>query len=205
MKTFWNEKFAEKEYLYGETPNFYFASILPALAPGKALFAAEGEGRNATFASRLGWTVSAFDQSEQAQRKAVQLAEKTGTKLEYKVIEMEEVAYPPAYFDLLVLVYAHFPEVNRRKFHRKLISYVKTGGKLILEGFSKHHVNNQRKNPQAGGPKDMSMLYELDLLKEDFEDFYFMDARETDVELCEGSCHVGRAAVTRIFATKKTV
>ncbi|MGB8374902.1 MAG: SAM-dependent methyltransferase, partial [Salegentibacter sp.] len=55
----WNDRYREKEYAYGVEPNVFLKEKLEKLNVGKILFAAEGEGRNAVFASKLGWTVSA--------------------------------------------------------------------------------------------------------------------------------------------------
>ena len=60
MKEFWNSRYQEKEYAYGLEPNLFFKSELIKLIPGKALFPAEGEGRNAVFAAKSGWEVTAL-------------------------------------------------------------------------------------------------------------------------------------------------
>ncbi len=49
----------------------------------------------------------------------------------------------------------------------------------------------------------MSMLFDLEEIKEDFADFDFIEAYETDTNLEEGKYHVGTASVIRIFAVKK--
>jgi hypothetical protein len=72
----WNDRYAKSEFAYGEEPNNYLREQLEKLHKGKILFPAEGEGRNAVFAAKLGWTVSAFDISSEGQKKALQLAEK---------------------------------------------------------------------------------------------------------------------------------
>jgi len=56
-------------------PNNYLKEQLSKLDVGSILFPAEGEGRNAVFAARLGWTVSAFDISTEGKLKAIKLAE----------------------------------------------------------------------------------------------------------------------------------
>jgi hypothetical protein len=43
---------------------------------GSILFPAEGEGRNAVFAAKLGWAVSAFDISNEGKNKGIKLAKK---------------------------------------------------------------------------------------------------------------------------------
>ena len=70
MQDFWNKRYKQKEYAYGEQPNRFFKEQIQNLSPGKALFPAEGEGRNAVYAAQLGWEVEAFDISEEGKNKA---------------------------------------------------------------------------------------------------------------------------------------
>lgn len=65
----WNERYSKQEFAYGEEPNNYLKEQLEKFTVGTILFPAEGEGRNAVFAAKLGWTVSAFDISAQGKTK----------------------------------------------------------------------------------------------------------------------------------------
>lgn len=72
MIDFWNERYAEKEYAYGIHPNQFLAdSILKLPKHGKILFPAEGEGRNAVYAAKNGFEVTAFDLSSEGKRKQI--------------------------------------------------------------------------------------------------------------------------------------
>jgi hypothetical protein len=63
MNNFWDERYADEEYVYGTTPNQYFKQELEKLTPGKILLPGEGEGRNAVFAATQGWKVTARSKS----------------------------------------------------------------------------------------------------------------------------------------------
>ncbi len=76
LSDIWNERYRQNEFVYGEAPNVYLQEQLLKFPVGKILFPAEGEGRNAVFAAKNGWTVSAFDISEEAKRKALQACRK---------------------------------------------------------------------------------------------------------------------------------
>ncbi len=189
--------------MYGTEPNRFFEQVINELPQvGTVLLAAEGEGRNAVFAAQKGWTVSAFDMSVEGQKKALQLAQDNEVEINYLVSTVKEIDLDRREFDALGLIYAHFPEEYRRMYHRKLAQAVKKGGKLILEGFSKAHKAMQEKNPNVGGPGQVSMLFDLAELKEDFKDFTFTLAEEQDVQLQEGKFHIGEAAVIRLVGTK---
>lgn len=70
MKEFWNGKYSSKEYIYGTEPNEYFKSALEKYRPGTILLPGDGEGRNAVYAAKKGWQVTAFDFSNAAKEKA---------------------------------------------------------------------------------------------------------------------------------------
>lgn len=200
---FWDERYGSEEFIYGKEPNEYFKEKIQELPIGKALFPAEGEGRNAVYAAKLGWKVSAFDQSKSAKKKALSLAEQSEVLIDYEVLNMDNCDYQSGTFDALTFIYAHFPVESRRNYHRQLTQYLRKDGHIILEAFSKKHTENQKQNPNAGGPGDIDMLYDLEELKEDFEGFEFLEAYETKTELSEGEHHKGNATVIRILAQKK--
>ncbi|MEZ0130354.1 class I SAM-dependent methyltransferase, partial [Flavobacterium sp. LBUM151] len=105
----WNDRYSNEEFAYGEEPNNYFKEQIEKLKPGTILFPAEGEGRNAVYAAKLGWTVSAFDISEEGKNKALKLAETNNVSIDYKVGELETLNYHTEQFDAIALIYAHFP------------------------------------------------------------------------------------------------
>lgn len=202
-QNFWDERYAEQEYAYGTAANVYFRKQLQKLEPGKILLPAEGEGRNAVFAAGTGWQVYAFDQSIRGKEKAVALARQNGVEICYAIADAEKAAYPENSFDALALIFAHFPEAKRSAIHQRLLRFLKPGGVLILEGFSRRHSEFQKGNPKAGGPRDPEMLFDLEMLKEDFRDFEFQEASEETIRLEEGEYHQSEASVIRIFAVKK--
>lgn len=201
--SFWNERYAHAGYAYGTIPNAYLKEKAAELAAGTILLPAEGEGRNAVFLATQGWETYAFDQSVEGGNKALRLAAQNDVEISYTVSNVENIRYLEKKFDALALIFAHFPGADRRTYHRKLSSFLKPGGHLIIEGFSKEHTTFQKFNPTAGGPRDATMLYNMEELKKDFNDFEFIEATEEKVVLAEGEFHQGEASVIRIFAIKK--
>lgn len=203
MKAFWDQRYGQEAFAYGEAPNEYLKAKLAEIPAGKILFPLEGEGRNAVYAATLGWEATAFDQSIAGQAKAALLAQKNGVHIDYTLATMEQTQYPEASFDALALIFAHFAPEQRKQFHQQLASYLKKEGLLIIEGFSKSHTEKQKENPAVGGPKEAAMLYDLEELKSDFLGFEFIESYQTDTVLQEGTCHIGKAAVVRVVAKKK--
>ncbi len=200
---YWNQRYAQKEYVYGEMPNEYLKQKLKDIPVGSILFPCEGEGRNAVYASKLGWQTTAFDQSTEGKNKAEMLAKRKEVSIDYSIFTTENVAYKSESFDVLALVFAHFPAEKRRAYHQKMSSFLKREGVLILEGFSKAHIEFQKNNLNAGGPKEASMLFDLEELKADFKGFEFIEATQSEEKLNEGNGHIGIASVVRIYAIKK--
>lgn len=199
---FWNERYSISEYVYGEHPNAYFKDQLETLPVGNILFVGEGEGRNAVYAARLGWKVSAFDISTEGKRKATLLASKHNVDIDYLVGELHELNYEKNQFDVIVLIFTHFPESARLSIHKELSRYLRPGGIVIMEAFSKKQIQHQVKGDSGGGPKDINMLYDLEDIESDFDDFKIIELYETEVRLSEGNYHNGFSSVIRFTGRK---
>ncbi len=196
MENFWNTRYNSSEYVYGIKPNKFFAEQISKLKPGKLLLPAEGEGRNAVYAATLGWEVTAFDSSSAGKAKAFKLAEKNGVNIKYEILSYDQFESSLEYYDCIALIYAHITDGNRGKYHRKLMSYLKTGGNIILEAFSKQQINYK-----SGGPKNVDFLYSREELSQDFN-MFTMQINLLDIDLSEGSFHNGKANIIRVSGIK---
>jgi hypothetical protein len=201
---FWNTRYATPDYAYGTAPNAFLQEQLTHLPLGQLLFPCDGEGRNGVYAATLGHQVFVFDLSEEGQRKANHLAQQHNVSIDYIVGEFQDMQYPPETFDCIVMIYAHLPATIRKACHQQLINWLKPGGRIILEGFSEAHTTYQTNNPHAGGPKDISMLYNINTLAEDFKSLNIHELVATETTLNEGPYHNGPAAVIRMVASKPT-
>lgn len=199
----WNERYSSEAFAYGEQPNNYLREQVEKLKPGAILFPAEGEGRNAVFAARLGWTVSAFDISTEGKKKAQLLAEKNNVTIDYQVGELETLNYQPGQFDALALIYAHFPAGIKSAMHQTLSQYLRKGGYIIFEAFSKSHLDYLAKNEKVGGPKDIESLFSTEELRADFAGYEIIELTEKEIELSEGAFHDGTGSVIRFTGIKK--
>lgn len=203
MKQFWDERYSREEYVYGKLPNQYLEQQLSLLTPAKILFPAEGEGRNAVYAASRGWDVYAFDQSEEGQRKALDLAAASNVKIEYRTGEFMEMVYTAGQFDAIGLVFVHFPPEKKRTYHQLLADFLKPGGVMIIESFSKQHTEYQQNNPHIGGPRDLELLDSAEELLSFYKGFDILEITETETELDEGPFHQGKAHVVRFTGRKK--
>jgi len=199
----WNDRYKKETFAYGTQPNIYLKEQLEQLKPGLILFPAEGEGRNAVFAAQLGWTVSAFDISAEGKTKAMRLAEAQHVNIDYQVGELQALNYRPEQFDAIALIYAHFPASIKSSYHQTLDTYLKKGGMVIFEAFSKNHLDYIARNEKVGGPKEVDMLFSIAEIQSDFADYDIIELVEKEIELNEGEFHNGIGSVIRFVGRKR--
>jgi len=195
MKNFWNQRYEEEEFAYGEEPNEFLKNELDKLPKRKILLPAEGEGRNAVYAASKGWDVTAFDYSEVGKEKTEVLAQKHHVNINYLVESYESASFPENSFDVIALIYTHTP--NWKQVYTKLMTYLKPGGTMIIELFNKQQMNNT-----SGGPKNENLLLNKEDLESIFNDFKEVKVWEDTCDLDEGKYHSGFANVVRCVAKK---
>lgn len=203
MKEFWNERYQGDEYAYGVQPNDYLKTVLNRIhQKGSVLFPAEGEGRNAVYAAQLGFDVTAIDFSEDGKDKAVELAKVKGVSIAYHVANLQEIELEEEGYDVLVLVFAHFPPQMRQQIHQKYQKYLKKYGVVILEGFSKNHIEVSKENDRGSGPRDIEMLFTKEIIEKDFSGFETIELSEEVAVLNEGEFHQGKSSLIRYMGRK---
>lgn len=199
---FWDKRYSVSEYVYGEEPNSYLKEQLNKLSAGSILFVGEGEGRNGVYAAKQGWKVTAFDISVEGKRKAERLARKHNVEIDYQVGQLHDQNYQEEQFDVIALIFTHFPTTSRATMHKELRDYLRPGGTLIMEVFSTKQINYQVKGDSGGGPKSIDMLYTLEDIQSDFKDFEIIELKETEKRLREGDHHNGLSCVIRFVGLK---
>jgi 2-polyprenyl-3-methyl-5-hydroxy-6-metoxy-1,4-benzoquinol methylase len=199
----WNDRYSNDEFAYGVQPNNYLKEQLEKLAIGTILFPAEGEGRNAVFAATMGWTVSAFDISSEGKNKALKLAATNNVTIDYHVGELQALNYSNEQFDAIALIYAHFPAAIKSIYHQAIEKYLRKGGTIIFEAFSKKHIDYLSKNEKVGGPKDIESLFSIAEINADFANYEIIELAEKEIELNEGLFHNGQGSVIRFTGRKK--
>jgi len=198
----WDERYDHERYYYGEGPNAFLAAQLPALPPGRALFLAEGEGRNAVYAAQLGHQVLAVDSSAVGRRKALDLAKRNGVTLEYRCADVlaDDWSTDPwtgKPWDTVVLCFAHLPPEDAAVLHARVAACLAPGGHLLLNSFSKAQFGRT-----SGGPPRLDWLHDLAVLRGQFPGVVFDHAVELEVELGEGVGHRGKAMVIEMVGRR---
>lgn len=197
MNEFWNKRYGSKEYAYGIEPNQFLKEKIKSLKPGKILFPAEGEGRNAVYTATLGFEVVAFDPSNEGQTKALQLASQHQVNIDYQIASYDSISFEENSFDVAVMIFAHMPAHLRKDYHQKLLKFLKPGGTLLLEGFSKEQIDRD-----TGGPREITMLFSEEELRADFNSLKEISIIKKEVNLNEGQYHQGIASVIQLIGKK---
>lgn len=193
----WNERFSRPGYAYGKEPNAFFKEAIDKLTPGRMLLIGEGEGRNAVYAATLGWQVDAFDFSQAAKNKALELAEENKVKINYNVQNLQEFSPSANYYDAAGIIFVHLEEELRSRVNQKIISSLKPGGRVIIEVFEKDQLAYN-----SGGPKDPALLYSLEDIVSEFTDLDFQHLSKELIQLNEGEYHSGEAMVIRFIGLR---
>tara|TARA_R110002110_G_scaffold260260_1_gene475942 strand:+ start:131244 stop:131885 length:642 start_codon:yes stop_codon:yes gene_type:complete len=198
---FWDERYVGEDLVFGQEPNQWLAENADFLEPGMAAFLpGDGEGRNGVWLAKRGIDVTSVDASSVGVEKAQKLAASQGVSIDTEVADLRDWNAPAGKFDLIALAFLHVGPGDRRAVHRKLAQTLKPGGLLLLEGFTPDHLGYGK-----GGPKDTSMMFTEDGLRDDFEDLFdieYIEAFKTELPASER--HGGPAAVIRLRGRRKS-
>lgn len=159
----WNEKYAAQDLLWGAEPNRFVEAELRDLAPrGRALDVACGEGRNAIWLAKLGWTVTGVDYSEVAIERARSLAAAQNAAVEWVCADLGRWDFPVAAFDLVLIAYLQIPPDDFRSVLRRAAQSMKPGATLFLIGHARINVTEG-----VGGPRAAEVCWDPQELRRD--------------------------------------
>ncbi len=196
---FWNQRYRESEPVYGTEPNAFLATEADRFRPGGSVMClGEGEGRNAVFLASRGLDVTALDYAEAGLERTGALAAVRGVGVDLVHADLSTYQLPPGRYDGIVAIFLHLPPALRTKVHRAVLAALRPGGVFLAEYFSKDQLRFS-----SGGPKDPSLLYTVDDLREDFGAGTIERLEQKEVELSEGRYHQGRASVIRVVVSRE--
>ena len=198
MKGHWDIRYSETEGVYGKLPSPFWVQELSKCSGHLALLPCEGEGRNAVLAAQKGWNVDAVDSSAVGMATCARWSKEAGVGELVKTYVADALDFEGASdgYDVVGLFYAHMPNDIRQLFHRKAMSWLKPGGKIILEGF-----NSRQLTLHSGGPKDATMLFNIAQLESDFQGLVMEQMETVQTTLDEGPFHQGKAEIIRMVGT----
>jgi SAM-dependent methyltransferase len=195
---FWDEQYRNEAFVYGEAPNEYLAAQRDRFRPGmRALVPGDGEGRNGVWLAEQGLDVVTLDLSEAGVKKARKLAAKRGARITAIHADLTQSAWPVGEFDVVAAIFLHLPPEIRRPMHRNMLAALRPGGLLVIEAYRPEQIHYREKYDSKGGPPQVEMLFTEAMLREDLASAEVVELESVDVELTEGTNHLGRGAVVR--------
>lgn len=196
---FWDERYEQPGYLFGEAPNAFLQSQAGLLKPGwHALSLADGEGRNGIWLAEQGLHVHALDGSAVALEKARAWAQQRGADVRFEHADLLAWNWPQAAYDLVAAIFIQFagPE-GRMLMFEGIRRSLKPGGLLILQGYTPRQIEYK-----TGGPPAAENMYTETLLKEAFGDWEMLHLRAHDDFIAEGTGHHGQSALIDLVARR---
>ncbi len=199
-QSFWDQRFATQEYIFGREPNRFLVSQAHLFRPGaRVLDVATGEGRNAIWLAEQGCAVTGIDISPIAIEKARRFAEERKAAVEFAVADLRNWTWPEAAFDAVVTIFIQFAApAERAVVFEGMQRALRPGGVLVMQGYTPKQLEYK-----TGGPGQIDHLYTADLLREAFSGLEIVTLREHEDVLSEGSKHVGRSALIDFVGRKR--
>lgn len=196
--SFWDARFQQEQYVYGEAPNAFLRDNARVFAPGAdVLSLGEGEGRNAVYLAEQGYRVTALDSSSAAMDKLGQLAGRRGVEVRTLLADVASAELGTQSWDGIVNVFCHLPSGDRAGLLARIREALRPGGVFLTEQFSLEQLAYA-----SGGPKDPDMLVTLAEFEEAFRGWDILASAQEVVTLDEGPFHQGPGSVIRFIARK---
>ena len=149
----WDERYSERDgAMWSGRPNGRLLAEVADLAPGRALDVGCGEGADAIWLARSGWTVTAIDISAVALSRAREAAELVGAAVEWVCGDTLQSSFPPGSFDLVSMQYPALPKAAGEAAARRLLDTVCPGGLLLavfhdLDDEHREHMKSRGVDP----------------------------------------------------------
>ncbi|OGQ26242.1 MAG: SAM-dependent methyltransferase [Deltaproteobacteria bacterium RBG_16_71_12] len=194
---FWDTRYAEPGYAYGEAPNDFLVEVVDRIPAGPVLCLAEGEGRNAVMLAARGHDVTAVDLSAVGLAKASARARRAGVALTTVVADLASWPMPEGTYAAVVAIWAHLPPPVRGEVHRRVARALVPGGLFVLEAY---RPGQERRG--TGGPPDPALLMTSDALQGELAGLEVVIAREITRAIHEGHYHDGDSDVVQLLARR---
>jgi SAM-dependent methyltransferase len=189
----WNARYSEHDgAMWSGRPNGRLVAEVADLVPGWALDVGSGEGADAIWLARRGWTVTAIDISDLAVRRAREAAELAGATVEWVCGDALRTPFPARSFDLMSLQYPALPKAAGEPAVRTLLDAVRPGGLLLAVYHDLDDEHREHMKARGTDPADYVGADDLRRLLSDDDGFTIeLDAVEPRLDPPPGTPHVG--------------
>lgn len=195
----WDERYSAEEYAYGKDPNQFLKENYETIPRERVLSLAEGEGRNAVFLAKQGYSVTAVDGSKVGLRKAERLAKENRVTIDLVHADLAEYEIGENEWDGIVSIFCPLPSVPRSQLHKKVVAGLKPGGVFLVEAYTPDQLKYR-----TGGGNSADRMTSKESLIRDLEHLKFVHLIELERNVVEGMYHTGLGAVVQAIALKET-
>lgn len=166
----WDARYRERDGpMWSGRPNGRLVAEVADLAPGRALDVGCGEGGDAIWLARRGWTVTAIDISEVGVSRAREAAELAGTAVEWICGDALQTPLPARSFDLVSMQYPALPKAAGQAAVTTLLATVRPGGWLLAVYHDLDDGHREHMKARGVDPADYVGVDDLaELLGDDF-------------------------------------
>lgn len=194
----WDERYSVEEYAYGTKPNKFLEENFSYIPKGKVLSLAEGEGRNAVFLAKQGYSVTAVDASIVGLNKARKLAAENGVVVEFIHADLADYDLGENKWDGIVSIFCPLPPSLRKQLYKKVEAGLKRNGVFLLEAYTPDQLKHG-----TGGGNSADVMQSKESLRLELAGLKFRHLVELEREVIEGIYHTGTGAVVQAIATKE--
>lgn len=193
----WDERYSAEGYAYGTEPNEFLAENFNQIPKGKVLSLAEGEGRNAVFLARQGYSVTAVDGSIVGLNKAKKLAEDNGVTIETIHADLADFDLGENKWDGIISIFNPLPSSLRKQIYKQVESALRPNGVFLLEAYTPDQIKHG-----TGGGSNADTMQTKESLTLELPGLKFTHLVELEREVIEGAFHTGVGAVVQAIALK---
>jgi SAM-dependent methyltransferase len=149
----WDARYSERDGLmWSGRPNGRLVAEVADLTPGRALDVGSGEGADAIWLARRGWTVTAIEISELAVCRARKASELAGAAVEWVCGDALQTPFPARSFDLMSMQYPALPKAAGEAAVWTLLDTVRPDGLLLavyheLDDEHREHMKSRGVDP----------------------------------------------------------
>jgi SAM-dependent methyltransferase len=165
----WDTRYGERDgTMWSGRPNGRLVDEVADLTPGRALDVGCGEGADAVWLARHGWTVTAIDISDVAIGRARKAAEVAEATVDWVCGDALRTPLPAGSFDLVSMQYPALPKAAGDAAVRTLLDTVRPGGLLLavyhdLDDEHREHMKSRGIDPaDYVGADDLGQLLSVD-------------------------------------------
>ncbi|MCM3871652.1 MAG: class I SAM-dependent methyltransferase [Pyrinomonadaceae bacterium] len=194
----WDERYSSEEYAYGTSPNEFLEQNFGQIPKGKVLSLAEGEGRNAVFLAKHGYSVTAVDASTVGLNKARKLAAANGVVVEFIHADLAVYDLGENQWDGIVSIFCPLPSSLRKQLYKKLQVALKRNGVFLLEAYTPDQLRYG-----SGGGKSADVMQTKNSLSLELSGLTFSYLVELERDVREGTYHTGVGAVVQAIASRE--